>query len=33
MADYQAPLRDMRFILNEVFDVPTLWASLPKVAE
>ena len=33
MADYQAPLRDMRFVLNEVFDAPTLWASLPKVAE
>jgi len=33
MADYQAPLRDMRFVLNEVFDVPSLWASLPKVAE
>ncbi|WP_100638624.1 acyl-CoA dehydrogenase C-terminal domain-containing protein [Marinobacter salexigens] len=33
MADYQAPLRDMRFILNEVFDAPALWASLPKVAE
>jgi alkylation response protein AidB-like acyl-CoA dehydrogenase len=23
----------MRFILNEVFDAPALWASLPKVAE
>ncbi|WP_166264267.1 acyl-CoA dehydrogenase C-terminal domain-containing protein [Marinobacter caseinilyticus] len=33
MADYQAPLRDMRFVLNEVFDVPSLWASLPKLAE
>ncbi|WP_018402398.1 acyl-CoA dehydrogenase C-terminal domain-containing protein [Marinobacter gelidimuriae] len=33
MADYQAPLREMRFVLNEVFDVPALWASLPKVAE
>jgi hypothetical protein len=33
MSDYQAPLRDMRFILNEVFDAPALWASLPKVAE
>ncbi len=33
MADYQAPLRDMRFILNEVFDATSLWASLPKVAE
>ncbi|KAA1176323.1 acyl-CoA dehydrogenase [Marinobacter salinexigens] len=33
MADYQAPLRDIRFVLNEVFDAPALWASLPKVAE
>ena len=33
MADYQAPLREMRFILNEVFDAPALWASLPGVAE
>lgn len=33
MADYQAPLREMRFILNEVFDAPALWASLPEVAE
>ncbi|WP_166254153.1 acyl-CoA dehydrogenase C-terminal domain-containing protein [Marinobacter salicampi] len=33
MADYQAPLRDIRFVLNEVFDAPSLWASLPKLAE
>ena len=33
MADYQTPLRDMRFVLNEVFDAPALWASLPKIAE
>ncbi|MEH6356989.1 MAG: acyl-CoA dehydrogenase C-terminal domain-containing protein [Marinobacter sp.] len=33
MADYQAPLREMRFVLNEVFDAPALWASLSKVAE
>ncbi len=33
MADYQAPLRDMRFVLNEVFDALSLWASLPKIAE
>ncbi|MFO7530766.1 MAG: acyl-CoA dehydrogenase C-terminal domain-containing protein [Marinobacter sp.] len=33
MAEYQAPLRDIRFVLNEVFDAPALWASLPKVAE
>lgn len=28
MADYKAPLRDMRFVLNEVFEAETLWASL-----
>jgi hypothetical protein len=33
MADYQAPLRDMRFVLNEVFDVASLWAELPGLAE
>ncbi|HAB85671.1 MAG TPA: hypothetical protein DEP73_08610, partial [Pseudomonas sp.] len=27
MADYQAPLRDMRFVLNEVFDAPKLWQA------
>lgn len=33
MADYKAPLRDMRFVLNEVFEVATLWAQLPALAE
>ena len=33
MADYKAPLRDMRFVLNEVFNVSTLWATLPELAE
>ena len=33
MADYQAPLRDIRFLLNEVFDAPSLWASLPALSE
>lgn len=33
MADYKAPLRDMRFVLNEVFDVASLWAQLPGLAE
>src|SRR5690606_28708321 len=28
MADYKAPLRDMRFVLNEVFEADKLWASL-----
>ncbi|TBV04654.1 acyl-CoA dehydrogenase C-terminal domain-containing protein [Phytopseudomonas dryadis] len=33
MADYQAPLRDMRFVLHEVFQVSKLWAELPALAE
>ena len=33
MADYNAPLRDMRFVLNEVFEVSKLWAQLPGLAE
>ncbi|WP_028238149.1 acyl-CoA dehydrogenase C-terminal domain-containing protein [Stutzerimonas azotifigens] len=33
MADYKAPLRDMRFLLNEVFDAPSLWKSVPVLAE
>ncbi|MDX1457548.1 MAG: acyl-CoA dehydrogenase C-terminal domain-containing protein [Marinobacter sp.] len=33
MADYQAPLRDMRFVLNEVFDAPAVWSSMPRLAE
>ncbi len=33
MADYKAPLRDMRFVLNEVFEVANLWAQLPALAE
>ena len=33
MADYKAPLRDMDFVLNEVFEVSRLWAELPALAE
>ncbi|WP_434773137.1 acyl-CoA dehydrogenase C-terminal domain-containing protein [Pseudomonas entomophila] len=33
MADYKAPLRDMRFVLEEVFDVATLWAQMPALSE
>ena len=33
MAEYQAPLRDMRFVLNDVFEVAKLWAELPALAE
>ena len=32
MPEYNAPLRDMRFVLHEVFDAPTLWARLPALA-
>jgi alkylation response protein AidB-like acyl-CoA dehydrogenase len=28
MAEYKAPLRDMSFVLNEVFEAEKLWASL-----
>jgi len=33
MATYKAPLDDMRFILHDVFDAETLWASMPATAE
>ncbi|VVM97919.1 acyl-CoA dehydrogenase C-terminal domain-containing protein [Pseudomonas fluorescens] len=33
MSDYKAPLRDMRFVLNEVFEASRLWAQLPGLAE
>lgn len=33
MAKYKAPLRDMRFVLNEVFEADKLWASMPATAE
>lgn len=33
MADYKAPLRDMRFVLNEVFDVGQQWAQLPGLGD
>ncbi|TWI56791.1 hypothetical protein IQ22_01243 [Pseudomonas duriflava] len=33
MADYHAPLRDMRFLLNEVFNVQEVWKQLPALAE
>src|SRR5690606_34202726 len=29
MAEYQAPLRDIRFVLNEGFEADKLWQSLP----
>ncbi|WP_437882924.1 acyl-CoA dehydrogenase C-terminal domain-containing protein [Pseudomonas sp. LRF_L74] len=33
MPEYNAPLRDMRFVLHEVFDAASLWARLPALAE
>jgi hypothetical protein len=33
MADYQAPLKDMNFLLFDVFKNDQLWPSLPKLAE
>jgi hypothetical protein len=33
MPEYNAPLRDMRFLLNEVFDAPKLWSENPRLAE
>ncbi|QXI36376.1 acyl-CoA dehydrogenase C-terminal domain-containing protein [Pseudomonas xantholysinigenes] len=33
MTTYTAPLRDMRFILKDVFHGPALWAHLPALAE
>ncbi|MDR6964603.1 acyl-CoA dehydrogenase family protein [Shewanella putrefaciens] len=33
MNPYQAPLTDMRFLLEQVFDAPNTWAQLPEIAE
>ncbi|HCE9370216.1 TPA: acyl-CoA dehydrogenase C-terminal domain-containing protein [Pseudomonas aeruginosa] len=33
MPEYNAPLRDMRFLLNDVFDAPALWQRLQRLAE
>jgi alkylation response protein AidB-like acyl-CoA dehydrogenase len=33
MPEFNAPLRDMRFVLHEVFQAPSLWARLPALAE
>lgn len=33
MASYQAPLRDMRFVLNDVFHAGEEWAAMPDTAE
>ena len=28
MAEYKAPLKDIRFVMNEVFEAEQLWGSL-----
>ena len=33
MADYNAPLEDISFLINEVFDLPQQWAANPTLAE
>ena len=33
MPEFNAPLRDMRFVLHEVFEAPALWARLPVLAD
>ena len=33
MPVFKAPLRDMRFILDEVFQASDLWARLPALAD
>ena len=33
MPEFNAPLRDMRFVLHEVLQGPALWARLPALAE
>lgn len=33
MNPYSAPLADMQFLLERVFDAPTTWSSLPEMAD
>ena len=33
MSDYNAPLRDLRFVLHEVFNASEVWAQLPQLQE
>ena len=33
MPEYKAPLRDMQFVLHEVFKAEQLWQSLPGTEE
>jgi alkylation response protein AidB-like acyl-CoA dehydrogenase len=32
MADYRAPLKDIQFVLHEVFNAENLWQSFPEIA-
>ncbi|MGH8380752.1 acyl-CoA dehydrogenase C-terminal domain-containing protein [Pseudomonas sp.] len=33
MPDYLPPLRDMDFLINEVFDIPAIWSRIPALTE
>lgn len=33
MSNYNAPIRDVRFVLHEVFDAPTVWSVSPAFAD
>ena len=33
MPEFKVPLRDMRFVLHEVFDAPAMWARLPALTD
>ncbi|GHE81536.1 acyl-CoA dehydrogenase C-terminal domain-containing protein [Thalassotalea profundi] len=33
MAEYRVPLKDMNFLLHDVFNVGNLWQNLPKLSE
>ncbi|MEW6983478.1 acyl-CoA dehydrogenase C-terminal domain-containing protein [Colwelliaceae bacterium 6471] len=33
MSDYKAPLKDMQFLLHDVFNVAKLWAEIPQLAD
>ncbi len=33
MAEYRAPLEEMRFLINDVFQMPSLWQTLDGLAE
>lgn len=32
MTDYQAPVKELNFILNDLFNVPALWKEIPRYA-